>query len=70
MNVLDRKYWGVGKGRSPIDSAWKLAARTEASTALDRLSVTLIAYYSKYYENIELKQLRQKFIRLGSAMAS
>eukprot|EP00959_Pyramimonas_sp_CCMP1952_P049179 1027241-Pyramimonas_sp.AAC.1 len=70
MKVLDRKYWGAGKGRSPIDRAWKLAARTEASAASDRFSVTPIADYSKYYENIELTQLRQKFIRFGAATAS
>eukprot|EP00959_Pyramimonas_sp_CCMP1952_P358197 7500191-Pyramimonas_sp.AAC.1 len=52
MKVLGRKYWGAGKGRSPIDSAWTLAARTEASTASYRFSATLIADYSKYYENI------------------
>eukprot|EP00959_Pyramimonas_sp_CCMP1952_P152876 3198414-Pyramimonas_sp.AAC.1 len=66
---IERKYWGASSGKSAIDSAWLLAAKTEASRMQCRHTATLIADYSKYYETIPLDLVRDELIRLGASTA-
>eukprot|EP00959_Pyramimonas_sp_CCMP1952_P334196 6999207-Pyramimonas_sp.AAC.1 len=60
MGTLDRGYWGATLGRSAVDFAWALAARSEADTANHRFSVLVVADFSKYSETIDLSRLRDK----------
>ena len=68
-HAIERKYWGASSGRSAVDSAWLLAAKTEASAMQCRHTATVIADYSKYYETIPLEQARDKLVRLGAKTA-
>ena len=65
---LSRSYWGAGRGRSAIDCAWLQAAEAEADMEEARFGVTMIADYTKYYEEIDITLLRDKFVSRGAPM--
>ena len=66
---LQRPYWGAVAGRSALDLSWAQAARSEAATLDNQISVLLLMDFSKFYEGIPLELLRDRLLACGMPTA-